>query len=106
MKWPVRGAFGALLLIASILAAGCGTADTAVSGKLLENGEPIKPPENLPPGDKGLRMSFAAEGATPEKAMDTKWAVIESNGSFRVEKGLPAGKYKITVHKGAMGSPK
>ena len=50
-------------------------------------------------------MSFARDDAG-DKATDTRWAIIDGDGSFRVEKGLPAGNYKITVYKGAMGTPK
>jgi hypothetical protein len=92
------------------LVAGCdgGPAATPVSGKLLDNGAAVKPPANLPPGDKGVRMSFvqeAASGKTPE----THFAQLSDDGSFRVDgpnkKGIPPGKYRISVQIGAMGTP-
>jgi hypothetical protein len=110
MKRSVRLALAASLIASSLLAAGCGgPSGTAVSGKLLENGEPIKPPAgNLPPGDKGWKLSFAPADGGKDGVL--YHAVIDDDGSFRVsgpnDKGIPPGKYRITVLKGAMGSPR
>jgi hypothetical protein len=108
MRWPVRGANAALLLLSSFLAAGCGggPSATAVSGKLLENGEPVKPMQGGPPGDKGWRLSFALADPA-EKNHEPQYAQISDDGSFRVDgpnrKGIPPGKYRLSVQKGPMG---
>src|SRR5262249_7889691 len=106
MSRASRGAFAALLFVCSVLVAGCGGPPaTAVSGKLLENGEPIKPIQGLPPGDKGWRLSFVQAEAGDQAA--AHWAQVRDDGTFTVEgpnkKGLPPGKYRVSIQKGAMG---
>ncbi|OWK36944.1 hypothetical protein [Fimbriiglobus ruber] len=94
--------------------AGCGgdvsekTAD--VKGKLLKGGQPYKlqrPSDRpLPPGDPGMRLRFVrVEGPNPSEASFAKLDV--NTGEFTAPgpngKGLPPGKYQVSVYAGAMG---
>ena len=100
---------GTVLGLAVILLAGCGGGGeptVSVSGHLREGGQPVKiVTQGLPPGDKGIRVGFIRQDKSPE----TFYAKVADDGSFTVpgpkNRGIPAGKYQISVHRGAMGSP-
>ena len=107
MSLPPRHTTVGLLFVLVILA-GCGggPSDTAVSGRLLENGEAVKPMQGMPPGDKGWQMTFT-QADVKDPSSGSSYAQIADDGSFRVEgpnkKGLPPGKYRISVEKGPKG---
>src|SRR5262245_16217484 len=98
-------------LAAALFALGCGSAaekPTAVSGTLLKGGKAFTfTTQGLPPGDPGFRLMFhGPEGAGSE----VNSAVFNAgDGSFQVPgpkgAGLKPGKYRVSVEKGAMGTP-
>src|SRR4051794_40059292 len=97
----------AFLLLLLALISGCGTPDkaVAVSGTVLKDGKPFTfAAEGLPPGDPGFRLGFVTLGGG-DKPGDASYARFSpTDGTFQVSgpkgKGLPPGKYRITVQKG------
>lgn len=97
-------------LVAALFAVGCGSGSdptVAVSGSVVKGGKPFTfATQGLPPGDPGFRLAFhGPDGAGAE----TNFATFNPNdGSFTVpgpkRKGLKAGKYRVSVEKGAMGA--
>ena len=91
---------------------GCASSEksVAITGTVLKGGKPyVFSAQGLPPGDPGLRLGFSSlgSGGTPG---DTAFAVYSpADGTFNVNgpkgKGIPPGKYRISVAKGAMGRP-
>jgi hypothetical protein len=81
-----------------------------VKGRLLDNGQPLKvPTEGIPPGDRGIRVTFYPmfEG---EETPDPEVAVVNPDGAtFEVPgkdgKGITPGKYRISIQLGARGRP-
>jgi hypothetical protein len=95
-------------LVVFLLLAGCGTGGkpaVGVSGRILDHTRPyVAPAQNLPPGDKGLRVTFINADAAQYPAV-----VDPTEGSFTVPgdegRGIPPGTYRIAVGVGAMGQP-
>jgi len=107
-KWV---SVGLMALGAVVGLAGCpagGPAKHYVKGKLLDNGTPLKiPSAGLPPGDKGVQLTFLP--LKDGQVVDTIQANVDPQaGTFDVPgpdgKGLPAGKYKVTLRVGPYGS--
>lgn len=101
-----------LLFAALLLVAGCGTPPKAVlvSGKLLQDGKAFAAPtQGLPPGDPGMRLGFISLAADGKAGERYHAQLVPSDGTFGVKglagKGIPPGKYRIAVEKGAFGSP-
>ena len=102
----MRASLSAFVLLAL---AGCGSSDNrgVVTGTLLKGGKPYTfDAVGLPPGDKGIVIVFESVGGTPTSngaSFDPK------AGTFKVPgpkgKGLAAGSYRISIHRGAHGSP-
>jgi hypothetical protein len=98
----------ALALLAGL--AGCGKSDqhVKIKGKLVKGGAPYQPKiEGLPPGDNGLRVGFIRTDGGRE-GEDFYAKVDPATGAFEVPgpdgKGIPPGKYKVTVRSGAVGT--
>lgn len=95
------------------LVIGCGEAGVKtvpVSGTVLKGGKALSfSAQNLPPGESGFRLEFLRQedgGKSGELfAADFK----PDDGTFSVKasgrNGIPAGKYKVIVEKGARGRP-
>jgi hypothetical protein len=105
--FPCR--FAALLCsVAAITSAGCGKSTGLVKpkGKIIRNGAPlIVNTEGLPPGDRGLHVVFSRQdGDKGKEEYPTK--VDVATGTFEAVgqngKGIPRGKYSITIQLGAM----
>jgi hypothetical protein len=105
---PVRG--GAAL--------GCGKSGAkgvTVKGKVVNaDGAPFRDQrpidKPLPPGDPGVRVKFTSLEATAEPGQPPPTFLARYDpdmGAFDVPgpegKGIPAGKYRVTVHAGAAG---
>lgn len=102
-----------LLGFAVALVVGCG--DTGVKtvpvgGTVLKGGKALSfSAQNLPPGESGFRLEFLRQedgGKSGELfAADFK----SEDGTFSVKasgrNGIPPGKYKVIVEKGARGRP-
>lgn len=106
VRWLGR-ALGLALACAAVGCGEGGVPGTAVSGKIVENGAAVKPPEKLPPGEKGLWLTFVRADAEAGKTPEQHSAAVKDDGSFTVTatngKGIPAGKYKLRFEKGARG---
>lgn len=99
-----------LRLAVALLLSGCsaGKPVVSVSGRLLNNGEPLAiPTQGLPPGERGIRVGFLSapqQGQLPESFFAN---VNPADGTFTVPgnegRGIPPGKYRISVSVGAMG---
>jgi len=96
------------------LLVGCGTPaekTVTVKGRLTKGGAPYTVKEatggkSLPPGDPGIRMQFVR---TTTKGEETFNGAVDGNtGSFEAlgvtGKGIPPGKYTVTVFAGAYGA--
>jgi hypothetical protein len=100
--------FGLVCLFALGLL-GCSSAPRAsISGQLLDKGQPLKiPTEGLPPGDRGIYVTFVALDASGTAGAPEAANVNPEDGTFTVRgkegRGLQPGKYRITVARGAMG---
>jgi hypothetical protein len=107
----------AILPLVTFLATGCGgssgTKTVSVKGRLVaKDGTAFKlqRPGNqpLPPGDPGIRVKFTRVGETPP-GEDASYnaSVNGEDGTFEVpgkaNKGIPPGKYLVTVAIGAAG---
>jgi hypothetical protein len=98
---------GVLFLVALVF--GCGSADpvgTIVSGQVMEKGTPVRiSTQGLPPGDKGFTVILLPLDSSKPDRFNAD--VTPEDGSFTVKgpkgKGIPAGKYRITITRGAMG---
>ena len=96
------------LSAALLLAGSAGKPAIKVRGRLLENGRPlIVSTIHLPPGDKGIQVSFypLREGDLPG---DPYQAVVSpGDGSFEVlgpsGRGIPPGRYRVTIRVGVPG---
>src|SRR5437867_3544588 len=93
--------------ILSLLAAGCGS-NVKVKGKVVKGGNPIQV------SDKGRVVVIFTPGAdVKDVPAGTNFSGdVGADGSFEVKgpegKGIPKGKYKITVHTAdpfPMGNP-
>ena len=75
------------------LIGGCssGPAKVEVTGKILNNGQPLKVSKQ---GE--IRVKFYSEGKDAESTVSKPATVDRETGTF-VVKNLPLGKYKITV---------
>lgn len=109
----------AVVTVSFVLAilAGCGGGPkyVPVKGRLVDNGQPVKPSAKLPPGatrlppgDPGMKMEFIT--VKDGKAGESFGAAMNpSDATFTVpgpkDKGLAPGKYKVSIHVGASGSP-
>jgi hypothetical protein len=89
---------------------GCNKSESVVKvkGKILKNGLPYQPKtEGLPPGDRGVKMNFIRLGG--DKAGEEYPVTVDANGNFEAigleGKGIPPGKYRITIHEGPFGMP-
>ena len=99
------------LAMATLFLASCGgdatRNDVAVSGRLTENGNPIKPPDGLPPGVRGLQLCFYE--LKDGKAGEPYFATLAEDGNFTVPgpkgKGIPPGKYLVSVEVAKSGTP-
>jgi hypothetical protein len=88
---------------------GCGSAEktVAVRGSVQKGGKPYTfTTQGLPPGDTGFRLEFTAQ--TAQGAGERFSAAFNAaDGTFKVSKanatGLPAGTYRISLHRGAFG---
>lgn len=99
-----------LLLVTFLALLGCssGSTDVAipVTGRLLEQGQPAKiATQGLPPGEKGVYVGFVELDKTPA---ETYYAIVNvEDSTFKVDghkgKGIPPGKYRITVSRAARG---
>ncbi len=113
-----RWAVVLLFVFAAPLFAGCGESgpkDVPVKGKLVTPGgaafhdkRPADKP--LPPGDPGVRVKFTSleAGSEPGQPRPSYLANIDPDtAAFDVPgpqgKGIPAGKYRVTVYVGAAG---
>ena len=101
-----------LLLVTFLTLLGCssGTTEVAipVSGRLLDQGQPVKiATQGLPPGDKGVHVAFVTLDASGNPGEPFSADVNPAEGTFTVSgpkgKGLAPGKYRITVNRAAMG---
>jgi hypothetical protein len=99
-------------LIFALLLAGCDSSEKAVlvTGTLLKDGKPYTiSAQGLPPGDPGFRLGFHTLNPNGQLG-ESFFAVYAANdGTFEVPgprgKGIPPGKYRISLQKGAMGRP-
>jgi hypothetical protein len=98
-------------LLPLLLLAGCSPGEkvVAVRGRLLRDGQPLGPAaENLPPGDKGIRVVFYP--LTPDAAGPSSYPAVVNpkDATFTLAggtaKGVPPGKYRVSVAQGAFGS--
>lgn len=119
MRSVTRLMFGFCPLFLTLaLVAGCGgTGSSAklvrVKGQLLEKGAPLKvapPGTNMPPGDPGVRLTFNLLNDAGTAIVDAHEAEVNlADGAFGVPgptgKGIPVGKYRISIHIGMSGSP-
>jgi len=101
-----------LVACALTLLLGCSsTSENAspVKGRILDNGNPWKQPQGTPPGDLGLRVEFHELDAAGQIVTAHSAVISPEDGSFNVPgktgKGLSSGKYRISVHVGAYGTP-
>jgi hypothetical protein len=82
----------------------------AVTGRLLENGSPIKvSTEGLPPGSKPIQLIFHAMPSEREIGSESYYCDVDTEtGEFtakgRSVKGIPAGRYRISVTASALPS--
>jgi hypothetical protein len=104
------GCLAAVLLI--LPATGCDGGKSKgpkviVRGKLLNKGAPIVLDNSkLPPGDSGVQVVFhpmdgGSEVSDETATFDTVRSTFELRGLDG--KGIPVGKYKVSVHIGAFG---
>jgi hypothetical protein len=115
MKAVVRSLAGVLVaLVLGLTLAGCSPPPEKVypvSGRLLDNGKALAiPTDKLPPGELPIRVEFdnTLEGG---KHADAYPATVNfQDGTFTVDghngKGIPAGKYRITMTMGPFGQDK
>jgi hypothetical protein len=87
---------GSIFLLIAMFACGCGRdGRIRAQGQLIKNGAPFKLGEA-----EGMRIVFVPVDAG-ESTFDTYVAVFAADGSFTVTgkdgKGLPPGKYRVTV---------
>jgi len=99
-----------LFLVAlAVTLSGCTEATRVkVKGRLVERGNPFQvTSEGLPPGEMGIHVTFYplrddGTPGTPEEAL-----VHPEDGTFEVlgrdHRGIPPGKYRITLFRGARG---
>lgn len=103
------GLLAAGLLVTLLPACGgSGPKVVAVKGKLLNNGQPVKPAGPTPPGDPGVKIELFT--LKPDNTLGESFnaAVTPADGTFTVPgagKGIPPGKYRVSVHVGAYGMP-
>ncbi len=97
-----------------VFAIGCGSASSVktvpVSGTLLKDGKPFTySAQNLPPGDSGFRLEFLKQEEGGKEGELFAADFKPADGTFTVKapdrNGLPVGKYKVIVEKGARGLP-
>ncbi|MBM4095501.1 MAG: hypothetical protein ACKO9Z_16670 [Planctomycetota bacterium] len=102
----------ALPLLLFIIA-GCGdsTVKTVpVGGKVIKDGKPfIFTAQKLPPGEPGFRLEFLKLEDGGKEGLLFSGQFNPADGSFSVKtaesNGLPLGKYKVIIAKGARGLP-
>lgn len=108
---------GLLPVVFVALLAGCGepvSKDVPVKGKLVSPGgaafRASRPADRpLPPGDPGVRVRFTSlEAGGPDQPHPSYLANIDpESATFEVGgpqgKGIPAGRYRVTVFVGAAG---
>jgi hypothetical protein len=91
---PIKRVLVVLLL--SGIVAGCGSARINARGKLLKKGEPFTPAEN-----EIVQIAFFPAETQSEDARSYLASFNRADGSFKVigkdGRGLPAGKYRVTV---------
>jgi hypothetical protein len=98
----------ALLLIAcvplALVLSGCGPKTVIAHGKLLDKGQPLHAPENLPPGDPGIHVTFYP--ADEKLGKQAQMAVVNPDGTFRVPgnslRGVVPGKYRVSITLGPL----
>jgi hypothetical protein len=113
MTTPIRriaraGAAAGVLVVFACLT-GCGSGGSGgerlpkVTGRLLKNGLPLKPPDTskLPPGDPGLQVIFYRVGDA-KAGEEHRAAVNPEDGTFAV--AVPPGRYRIAVIMAPQGS--
>ena len=83
--------------------------DVSVKGRLTENGAAVMVPDDLPPGTRPVVVCFyllTEDGQTGEP----NYATLEADGSFTVAgpqgKGIPTGKYRVSVEAAGKGTGK
>src|SRR5262249_32488582 len=112
MKSSAPGRLVSGLFLVAFLLAGCGPAKPVaypISGQLLEKGQPpVVSQQGLPPGDPGVHMTFHLMNEGQQ--VDAYDAVVNpTDGTYTVPgidgRGVPPGKYRISVHFGAVGRP-
>jgi hypothetical protein len=111
VKRHVLCAAGLLPATGLLLLAGCGPArpPQAVSGKILEGGGPLKVSvAELPPGTRPVQLVFHEIPAEGERGAESYYSDVNlDTGEFTVRgpnnKGIPAGKYRISVTLAAGG---
>jgi len=99
-------------LLLAILA-GCGAPtvkSVPVSGKLVKDGKALTfGAQKLPPGESGFRLEFLKLDDNGKEGLMFSGQFNSNDGSFSVKSaegnGLPPGKYKVIVEKGARGLP-
>jgi hypothetical protein len=89
--------FVVAVVAAGLLAGGCGSGKLQTRGRVLKGGQPLTLPE-----DEYVRLTFVPVMEKGKQAMDLYVAEYNrADGSFKVAgkdlKGMPPGKYKITV---------
>lgn len=107
-----------LVGLVGVLIAGCssGVKSVPVRGKLVTKaGTPFRlelpPGQMLPPGDPGIRVKFI-RGDEAGQRLDSQFfaSVNAEEGTFEIPgnngKGIPPGKYLVTVSVGAAGGTK
>lgn len=77
-------------------------------GRLLENGLPLKvDTTNMPPGDPGMKITFVRLGSADAGEEIAARIFEAAEGSFELigadGKGIPPGKYRVTVTVGPEG---
>ncbi|NBO92705.1 MAG: hypothetical protein EBV06_10420 [Planctomycetia bacterium] len=100
------------LVAAIVVAVGCSSSSekmVTVSGTLLKDGKPYTfAAQKLPPGDPGFRLEFMKQDNGKDGEIFSADFKSDS-GSFSVKgtkgPGVPVGKYKVILTKGAFGAP-
>jgi hypothetical protein len=105
MKHP--GTLAPWLAAASVVAllAGCdsGTAAIPVTGRLLQDGQPLQvSTEGMPPGSRPIQIIFHAVPGAGQARGESFYGKVDSDtGEFTVPgpagRGIPPGKYRISV---------
>jgi len=101
----MRSLLSATLLGLLGIVAGCSESDkgppkVGISGKVVNKGTPLALESKGPPGSSKVELSFwpvGPDGKVPTVANPT-FAIVKDDGTFKVDGGIPTGKYKVVIH--------